>query len=44
MANLSNFLKEPGYRYCMSWILVFAHVAARAATTYWIALKLLQLV
>ncbi len=33
---------QPGYRYCMSWVLVLAHMAMRGIVGWWVVTKLLQ--
>lgn len=33
---------QPGYSYCMSWLLVLAHLAFRGLAAWWVVSKLLQ--
>jgi hypothetical protein len=33
---------QPGYRYCMSWVLVLTHIAMRGIVAWWVVIKLLQ--
>lgn len=35
---------QPGYRYCMSWLLVLTHIAFRGLVVWWVVTKLLQTV
>lgn len=33
---------QPGYRYCMSWLLVLTHLAFRGLVTWWAITSLLR--